>query len=76
MKARYLTGPRICVCCGEPIVRQSENPNVCIACFAFGGSAEEPQPPLPKSAANLNWTKAKQKPGAKIGRSTGRRGYN
>jgi hypothetical protein len=73
MKSKSLSGPRICVCCGERITRRSENPNICVSCFAFAGVTEEVQQPLPKSAANLNWTKSKPPPAAKIRRCTTRR---
>jgi hypothetical protein len=73
MKARSLNGPRICVCCGEPITRRSENPNICVSCFAFAGSTEEASQPLPKAAANLNWTKSKPTPAVKISRGMRRR---
>jgi hypothetical protein len=66
MKSKALFGPRICVCCGERIARRSENPNLCTPCFAFAGAMEEIQPPLPKSAANLNWTKSKPPHTARI----------
>jgi len=73
MKSKSLSWPRICVCCGERITRRSENPNICISCFTFAGATEEIQKPVPKSAANLNWTKSKPPPAAKIRRCTTRR---
>jgi len=73
MKSKSLSWPRICVCCGERMTRRSENPNICLSCFAFAGTTEEVQQPLPKSAANLNCTKSKPPTAAKIRRCTTRR---
>jgi len=33
MKSKSLSGPRICVCCGERMTRRSENPNICLLLF-------------------------------------------
>ncbi len=38
--------PRICICCGEPMVEKgnalSRNPNVCASCSSLADGMEEP----------------------------------
>jgi len=72
MKPKLSGRPRVCVCCGGRITCRSENPNICMSCLAIV-CAEEVHPPLPNAAANLNWTKSKPVPAAKLLRGTVRR---